>query len=347
MDYKKLYCDYYKFILSRKPLIGDYIFNRFGCFLIVDVKEVNGCILYTLINVYQSNVHYKKLSFNSFISDENENFVCNESLLIDKKLIKLLIDNIDINNFNSIIVFLRRTFGFYDEDIFSIINFNFYMLYHLYAYINGIIFDKVDNMILSRFGIIKFIKKYKNTSLREVLIENGETWLVRKKKLKNCKRKEIYKNNKKNEKNKQYKIRKTVKYEFIKRLKEKEIIKYDTKLYKKLFFRFLKINKHYNLWLNTINNHKWKGINNYIFECIIPSRYIEFLFCKELEDNNPLKKEIIRLNLEWNVICYESNKDLFVDGLTCFLNSYNFNAYDLNYEFYYKVKENYNFLIKK
>ena len=98
-------------------------------------------------------------------------------------------------------------------------------LYHLYTYLNSLITDDIDKMILLSFGIEKVLKKHKNNGFRDVLLGNGQVWRLKKRKAKGSLRKNIISTNRNIDKNQSRKKKiKTVHYTVIERLDKNEII---------------------------------------------------------------------------------------------------------------------------
>lgn len=208
-------CPVFNHIISREPMIGDYIITTYGIFIVQDLinedsYDDNGTpYIGVSMCLFQINDDYFRYSETSiYLNIKSQNYI-----IISKELYELILEHIihdNYNFFNKIISIITDR----DEELVSEKYIIYMMLYHFYTYINSIITDDMDKMILLSFGIKKILKKHKNNGFRDVLLGNGQIWRLKKKKIKGMRGRLIAK---RNEKNKNYKL-KSVHYNIVKRL---------------------------------------------------------------------------------------------------------------------------------
>ena len=93
-------------------------------------------------------------------------------------------------------------------------------------------------------------------------------------------------------------------------------MKCNRKLYKRFFIRFLKDSDLYEKWVSHMKIGAWKHMIYRFFAMVHPCMYLMRSFCEFnswLTRNNDVSGEWIRdminLDFEWRVICYELDKN--------------------------------------
>ena len=127
-------------------------------------------------------------------------------------------------------------------------------------------------------------------------------------------------------------------------------MKKNKKLYKTFFLRLLKEYGLYEIWIKHMKIGSWKHMIYKFFATVHPCMYLMRSFCdfKSWADNEYVEdsawiRDMINLDFEWRVICYELDNDND-EYLRNFVNSRYFSTQyiaDIN------LLEKYKFLVKK
>ena len=218
-------CPIFNHIISREPKIGDYIITLHSVGIVIDItnREVDGKTsvrYYNLLSNWDNTkvIRYRDFSNEVCLEDEYDTAL----YVISTELGELLINNLS----NEIFCKIQNIVYDKDDTNNSPNEYYIYMLlYRLYTYLNSIVSDDMDKMILLSFGIKKVLKKHKNNGLRDVLLGNGQVWQLKKRKAKGMLRRNIITTNRGITRNESLKKKiKTVHYNVIKRLYEYENI---------------------------------------------------------------------------------------------------------------------------
>lgn len=218
-------CPIFNHIISRPPMIGDFIFTDYCLGVVIDIIDEYDDELdvhrkffkyYSLYNNDETN-YTSFRDYSSHFYFDSDNYV-----IITKELKDLIVNNISYKQFNKIIEIVL----YQDDNNDSPFKYFIYMmLYYIYTYLNSIVDDEIGKMILLSFGIKKVLKKHKNNGLRDVLLGNGQVWQLKRRKVKGTVGKRIAIVNRNLQLNKSdRKKNKTVHYTIIKRLDKHETL---------------------------------------------------------------------------------------------------------------------------
>ena len=215
-------CPVFKHIIGKEPHIGDYALTTYGLLIIQDVfDEFDEYDNTTLRKVRTYNIYDMYAIYRDSSYEERISYINDSGIIISNELANILIKYIDYKSFHKISEIVISKADEHEE--FKHVCYMF--LYHLYTYLNSLITDDIDKMILLSFGIEKVLKKHKNNGFRDVLLGNGQVWRLKKRKAKGSLRKNIISTNRNIDKNQSRKKKiKTVHYTVIERLDKNEII---------------------------------------------------------------------------------------------------------------------------
>lgn len=208
-------CEIYNHIISKKPNIGDYIITEYSYGIVCDANYSDGVEYFVVLCAHEENrdaisyfTHGQRVIY--IYPNEGDSYC-----VITKELFNLLLKYVPHSIYNNIIKVLNERMwqcGFRDYDTLEV-DFIWLILFRIHNYLESIISDEVDRMILLSFGVKEVVKRFRNTSKRVIKLGNGQVWLADRVKKKGFCANQIRRRNKK-----ALKKNKTVHYMLIERL---------------------------------------------------------------------------------------------------------------------------------
>lgn len=220
---KYMMCPIFEHIINRKPIVGDFILTCWGRGIVQQINEPNEEYDIKTFEVkwlwgYSNDSESYNDSSTQLITDSDS------YVIITKELFEMIFYHIPKKMVEKIneIMYIHQI---YDDNPFHGKYTLYMLLYRIYTYLNSIISDDMDRMILLSSGIKKVLKKHKNNGFRDVLLGNGQVWRLKKKKKKGFWGRQIHHRNKKYEALHMPHREKSISYYPIKRLdKEYEAV---------------------------------------------------------------------------------------------------------------------------
>lgn len=227
---KYMMCPIFKHIINREPIVGDFVLTAWSKGIVQEVHEPETIV--DEFGAHEVRKHYDVKWIHGYSSECRPYYDTNTELtndyddfvIITKELFNLILNHIPENIFYK----MHEIMGvheLYDDNPYHEKYRVYMLLYRIYTYLNSIISDDMDRMILLSSGIKKVLKKHKNNGFRDVLLGNGQVWRLKKKKKKGFWGRQIHHRNKKYEALHMQYREKSVSYYPIKRLdKEYEAV---------------------------------------------------------------------------------------------------------------------------
>lgn len=211
-------CPIFNHIISRDPRPGDFMFTMYNMSVIQDVyvehddENDEDCDMMKYYSLFRYGNSANYTDYTSDMEYKYANYV-----LIDKELADIILKYVGKVALDKIydIVVAKDTDE--DDEIYLIYMF----LYRIYCYVNSLVTDEMDKMILLSFGIKKVLKKHKNKGMRDVLLGDGSIWRIKRKHMKGCYGKRMRTVNRRSNVTKKSK---SVRYTLIKRLDFNEVV---------------------------------------------------------------------------------------------------------------------------